>query len=74
MGYWKRHAEREISDIVFVMKKYNPTRLIVRCETIRALATLELARVVGGDTELATPTFTCAIMCPDTTNAKPAAS
>jgi hypothetical protein len=52
-------------------KKTNPTRLTVRRETIRALATLELARVVGGDTEFATPSYTCLQSC-DTTLAKPA--
>lgn len=45
------------------MKKSKPTKLTVRREIIRALATLELARVVGGDAALVTDTQTCKEMC-----------
>jgi hypothetical protein len=41
------------------MKRSIP-KLVVRRETIRALATLELAHVVGGDTA---QTVTCKVNC-----------
>lgn len=41
------------------MKRSLP-KLVVRRETIRALATLELARAVGGNTA---QTETCKVMC-----------
>ena len=44
------------------MKKPNPIKLTVRCETLRALAGIELTRVAGGDTAVAP--FTGAKMCP----------
>lgn len=45
------------------MKKPISTKLTVRRETIRSLATLELTRVVGGDTALMDQTDTCKEMC-----------
>ena len=44
------------------MKRSIP-KLVVRRETIRALATLELTRAVGGDMALVAETETCKIMC-----------
>jgi hypothetical protein len=44
------------------MKKSLP-KLVVRRETIRALATLELARAVGGDTALVAQTDSCLVVC-----------
>ena len=44
------------------MKRSIP-KLAVRRETIRALATLELAHAVGGDTALVAETDTCKEMC-----------
>jgi hypothetical protein len=44
------------------MKRSLP-KLAVRRETIRALATLELTRAVGGDTALMAETETCKVMC-----------
>jgi hypothetical protein len=44
------------------MKKFLP-KLAVRRETIRALATLELAHAAGGDTALVALTDTCKEMC-----------
>ena len=45
------------------MKKPDSTRLAVRRETVRALVTLELVQVVGGDTELVQPSVTCQAVC-----------
>jgi len=45
------------------MKKPNLTKLIVRRETLRALAGIELPRVAGGVAALA-PTDSCAAVCP----------
>jgi Holliday junction resolvase len=42
-------AERETLHYRVGMKKPNPTKLAVRRETIRALASAELARAAGGD-------------------------
>jgi hypothetical protein len=38
-------------------------KLVVHRETIRALATLELTRAVGGDPALAAPTESCKVNC-----------
>jgi hypothetical protein len=38
-------------------------KLVVRRETIRALATLELTRAVGGDLALVAPTESCLVNC-----------
>jgi hypothetical protein len=38
-------------------------KLAVRRETIRALATLELAHAVGGNTALVPETETCRVFC-----------
>ena len=44
------------------MKRSLP-KLVVRRETIRALATLELARAAGGDMALVALTDTCKVNC-----------
>lgn len=44
------------------MKRSIP-KLVVRRETIRALASLELGCAVGGDPALVVPTETCKAMC-----------
>jgi hypothetical protein len=44
------------------MKRSFP-KLVVRRETIRVLATLELTRAVGGDTALVDQTETCKVNC-----------
>ena len=44
------------------MKRSIP-KLVVRRETIRALAILELTRAVGGNTARVAETETCLIMC-----------
>jgi hypothetical protein len=41
--------------------KRSPSKLTLRCETLRALASLDLTRVIGGDTAL--PGETGAAMC-----------
>jgi hypothetical protein len=52
------------------MKKPSPTKLTVRRETLRALAGIELTRVVGGDAALA-KTDSCAAVCPGAIIAPP---
>ena len=47
---------------MLVMKRAFP-KLVVRCETIRVLAALELRRAVGGDTVQGGPTVTCKANC-----------
>jgi len=51
------------------MKKSNLIKLTVRRETIRALASAELARAIGG--EVAVPVDTGKEMCPGPAVAKP---
>ena len=53
-----------------LMKKPNLTKLIVRRETLRALAGTELTRVVGGDDAVA-KTDSCAAVCPGATLVPP---
>jgi hypothetical protein len=52
------------------MKKFNPTKLTVRRETLRALAGIELTRVAGGGDE-ALPRESGAAMCPGTAVIQP---
>jgi hypothetical protein len=54
------------------MKRSLP-KLAVRREIIRALATLELAHVVGGGTALVEDTFTCKEACTSHALVKPPA-
>ena len=44
------------------MKRSLP-KLVVRRETIRALATLELTRAIGGDAAVVAETETCKVNC-----------
>ena len=50
-----------------------PPKLAVRRETIRALATLELSRAIGGDAPLVEETFTCKEACTSRAAVKPPA-
>ena len=54
-------AECDVCSIVFFMKKLNPTKLTVRRETLRALASIELSFVAGGDVNTL---WTGAVLCP----------
>ena len=44
------------------MKRSLP-KFVVRRETVRVLASLELTRTVGGDTALVDKTLTCEVNC-----------
>jgi hypothetical protein len=55
-------AERRRLRYHIQMKRSLP-KLVVRRETIRALATLELTRVFGGGTALVDETDTCKVNC-----------
>jgi len=62
-------AERDRLHYGVGMKRPNSIKLLVRRETIRALASAELARAVGGDTaELAD---SGKVMCPNLVLPKP---
>jgi hypothetical protein len=52
------------------MKKFNPTKLTVRRETLRALAGIELTRAAGGGDD-ALPRETGIVMCTGTAVIQP---
>ena len=56
-------AERVDCVIILRMKKPKLAKLAIRREFIRTIATLELARVIGGDAALVEPSFTCKVQC-----------